>query len=102
MTKTSAIWQHMLHIPPTKKYSSPNRSKQTNNNNPKSHTKEPTFRNMEVLGKTGQENGPKAEQDKTETAKAKAMCLATKTKEPPPPPPPPTHPPTVTVTVNTN
>ena len=34
----------------------------------KSHTKEPTFRKMEVMGKRGQENGPKAEKDKTERA----------------------------------
>ena len=59
-----AIWQHMLHIPPTK-YSSPNRSKKQKN---KSHTNEPTFRKMEVWGKSGQENGPKPEENKTERA----------------------------------
>ena len=37
---TSAIWQHMLHIPPTKAYSSPNRS---NKQKDKSHTKEPAY-----------------------------------------------------------
>ena len=44
------------------KASSPNRSKQ------KSHTKEPTFRKMEVCGKRSQENGPKVEKEKTERA----------------------------------
>ena len=39
--------------------------KQTNNT---SYTKEPTFRNMEVSGIRSQENGPKAEKDKTERA----------------------------------
>ena len=34
----------------------------------KGHTKEPTFRKMEVYGTRGQENGPKAENDKTEIA----------------------------------
>ena len=32
------------------------------------HTKETMFRKMEVWGKAGQENGPKAENDKTERA----------------------------------
>ena len=49
------------------KYSSPNRSNKTKKT-PKSHTKEPTFQKMEVMGKTDQENGPKAEKDKTELA----------------------------------
>ena len=63
----SAIWQHniMLHIPPTKVLSSPNRS---NKQKDKSHTKEPTFRKMEVYVKRGQENGPKVKEDKTERA----------------------------------
>ena len=60
MANTSAIWQHMPHIPPTK---SPNHSKTT----PKSQTKEPTFRKMDVYGKRSQA-GPKAEKDKTERA----------------------------------
>ena len=47
------------------KYSSPNRS---NKNIIKSHTKEPTFQKMKVLGKTDQENLPKAEKDKIEIA----------------------------------
>ena len=46
------------------KYSSPDRSK-----NNKSQTKEPTFRKMEVYGKRSQENGSKAEMDKTEREK---------------------------------
>ena len=50
-----------VHIPPTKV---PNSSKTKQKN----HTKEPTFRKMEVHGKRGQENGPKTEKDKTETA----------------------------------
>ena len=33
----------------------------------KSHTKEPTFRKMEVKEKRSQENGPKAQKDKTES-----------------------------------
>ena len=41
------------------KYSSPNRSKKRTK---KRHTKEPTFRKMKVMGKRGQENGPKAEE----------------------------------------
>ena len=44
------------------KYSSPNRSHKEKGKN---HTKEPK---MEVYGKRGQENGPKAEKDKTERA----------------------------------
>ena len=40
----------------------------TNANPPKNHTKEPTFREKEVSGKRGKENGPKAEQDKTDRA----------------------------------
>ena len=43
-------------------YSFPNGS----NKKYKSLTKEPTFLKMEVYGNTGQENGPKAEKDKTE------------------------------------
>ena len=60
----SAIWQHLLHIPPTKiliKY-----AKKTKN---KRNTKESTFWKMEDQGKGSQENGPKAEKDKTETEK---------------------------------
>ena len=43
----------------------------------KSHTKEPTFQKIEVQQKTDQENGPKADKDKTETATG----LGRKTRE---------------------
>ena len=56
-----------LHTPPTKVLIS--YPLKTNN---KSHTKEPTVRKMKVMGKSGQENGPKAEKYKTERAKDKA------------------------------
>ena len=46
------------------KYSSPNRSKKQNKN----HTKSPPFGKWRFRGKRGQENGPKAETDKTERA----------------------------------
>ena len=54
------------------KYSSHNRSKKQ-----KQETKEPTFRKMEVYGKGNQENGAKAEKDKTE----RAIRLGRGTKE---------------------
>ena len=59
----------MPHIPPAK-YSSPNRpTKKQTRATQKSHTKEPTFREkMDVQRKRDQENGPKAQKDKTETA----------------------------------
>ena len=47
------------------KYSSPNHS---NKQKQEPHKKLPTFRKMEVSGKRGQENGPKAEKDNTERA----------------------------------
>ena len=66
-----------MHIPPTKRHvtaphppkkpnptTTPNPNKQTN----KSHTKEATFREMEVYGKKSQQTGPKAEKDQTEIA----------------------------------
>ena len=49
------------------KYSSPNRSNQKQTKKT-SHTKEPTFRKMEVRGKRSQANGPKAEKGPTERA----------------------------------
>ena len=63
---SSAIRQHVLHIPPTKVLMHLLTAQKTQN---KSQTKDPTFRNMEVYGKRGQENGAKAEKDKTERAK---------------------------------
>ena len=57
----------MLHIPPTKiLITSP--LNPPKNNKKKIHTKEPAFRKMKVSGKRSQENGPKAEKDKTERA----------------------------------
>ena len=57
-----------------KKYSSPNRSKNPN----KSHTTEPTFQTKKVYGKTGQENGPKAERNKTERATGLRVRIRTR------------------------
>ena len=56
------------------KYSSPNRS---NKQKDKSHTKEPTFRKIEVMGKRVQENGQIAEKDKT----VRATGLGRRTRE---------------------
>ena len=49
------------------KYSSANRSKINN----KSHTEEPIFWKMELWGKRGQENQPKAEKDNRESKRTR-------------------------------
>ena len=74
MANTSAIWQRTLHVSPTEvpiSYTLKNKTKT------KSHTKEPTFRKLQVQGKRGQENGPKARKGKTE----KATGLGRRTRE---------------------
>ena len=58
--------QHILHIPPTKVLISEPLQKKKGKN--PSHTKEHTFREMEIYANIIQENGPKAEKDKTERA----------------------------------
>ena len=61
------IWQHncMLHIPPTKVLSSPNRSKKEKRDTQKSLSENGGSGKKR---KKGQENGPKAAKDKTKRA----------------------------------
>ena len=69
---TSAIWQHMLHIPPQLKYSSPNRSKKQ-----RATKNSLSFRKWRFRAGKSQENGQNAEQEKTE----RATGLGRRTKE---------------------
>ena len=48
MANASATWQQMLHIPPTKIKNTQLLTAKNNNTQNKSHTKEPTFRKLEV------------------------------------------------------
>ena len=64
----SAIWQHTLHIPPTAILISPNRSKKERKKEP--HKTAYLSKNW-ALGKRSQENGPKAENDKTKSIRTK-------------------------------
>ena len=69
-----AIWQHMLHILRTKiliSLTAPKKKKK------RATKKEPTFLKMEVMGKSSQENGPKAEKEKKSTPTASTLVKQT-------------------------
>ena len=73
---TSTIWQHLLHIPPTKLLISKPFNKTKQNKTRRSQKSLP-FGKWRFIEKRSQENGPKAEEDETE----RAAGLGRRTKE---------------------